>query len=558
MEKYCRDGKIFAIITLIALVLPLLSGCTPVETGFIDMLCERNSVAQYRIEGVYGESGADENNVVDENYNTDVRYTAEVNNDEGFKHITLSGVLEGVEFSEPFDYYVCGNKYYVNKNIFRYYNEHALKNMDSPSFRYYNDISYLLDELDATVLNGIDYIICDSKYDYNMNMNMLMLMRRYVFGYNSAFDIDSVIKEVAEDVKNDIGIDNGLTAGADFLKQAYSGFDSEMISEIQNGYSLNIGAERFVDTLVNLSEYTYANREEIYNYISYYNNLLFDSIPCPDEATRQIIESLRASHTVDKDDFMEFAEVFRNETGYDSDFFDDRAETADLANGSYLSYSISKDGSAYKTVQRALNSAKYSYKKYCTQQLYHEKIQTPESVAPSLPSNAIGSQDYKNNYTETKGRINPCIAVEMYANTSVYQNNYYTVLSDENGNPLLYGSIYDVNNILIYKNGDTERSNIFWTTDNNDRICFSLRDIAEMFGEQIEWNESTETASIRRGDELIPMEGYYSSYIQGYRTYCYDKYWIPIREFEKLGYKIEYIETIKSYGKHIKINIIKP
>ncbi len=65
----------------------------------------------------------------------------------------------------------------------------------------------------------------------------------------------------------------------------------------------------------------------------------------------------------------------------------------------------------------------------------------------------------------------------------------------------------------------------------NNYNYFPLRQIAEMFGEQVAWDKNAEKAYVIRGTQKIDMTGF----LQNGRTY------VKLRDFEKLGYLIDYV-----------------
>jgi hypothetical protein len=67
------------------------------------------------------------------------------------------------------------------------------------------------------------------------------------------------------------------------------------------------------------------------------------------------------------------------------------------------------------------------------------------------------------------------------------------------------------------------------------RTYLPLRLIAETFNENVGWNARTRRAYIERNGETIDMTG---TIING-RTY------VKIRDFEKLGYQIDWYEIVK-------------
>lgn len=62
------------------------------------------------------------------------------------------------------------------------------------------------------------------------------------------------------------------------------------------------------------------------------------------------------------------------------------------------------------------------------------------------------------------------------------------------------------------------------------RLYVPLRSITETLGEKVTWDQNAKKAYIVRGDDQIDMTGI----LKDSRTY------IKVRDFEKLGYKVDY------------------
>ncbi len=64
------------------------------------------------------------------------------------------------------------------------------------------------------------------------------------------------------------------------------------------------------------------------------------------------------------------------------------------------------------------------------------------------------------------------------------------------------------------------------------RIYLPLRYVCEAFGEEVSWDDASKTAYIVRGTEKIEMTGILSN----------SKTMIKVRDFEKLGYKVDFVQ----------------
>jgi hypothetical protein len=80
----------------------------------------------------------------------------------------------------------------------------------------------------------------------------------------------------------------------------------------------------------------------------------------------------------------------------------------------------------------------------------------------------------------------------------------------------------------------------------NNRIYLPLRAIGELCGESISWDSTRKKAVIERGDQ--------KTYVTGYLDTTLGKTYVMIRDFEKLGYFVDY-EIDSANG--AKITLIK-
>lgn len=550
MKKRRCCVRFLSVFCVLSVIATILSGCTPEEIGFIDLINERNSASQYRIEGIYGESS---DRYSEYNYDsvTDIRYIAEINRDADYMHITINGKISGVEFSEPFDYYVSGKKYYINKNIMRYNNAVLLSRNEqqlanSRRSNKHNDVSYLLDELDNTVLKNVDYIMVDLSGNNWEIIPMESYPSTNIFNVINGipFDMDEEFMRGDENKKNVLKSAD-YEVWENYLNEAYSGFTTDMITEIPNGYKLEAGPERLEDTTINFAQYLYPHIEEIYNSWVYYMNMFLDSIPCSDDETRQIVEKLRNESIPEKDEFLSFAQKLQENNSYE------RKGSYRSSWDEYVSYSVTKENNTYQTVQRFIEVYNKA-EKPVTKQIYHEKNQTAVEVTPEPPRDYIGGDEYDTIYEETRRQINPPTAMEICS--TIWDINHPSpCVRDENGTPILSRLPMYPDYKLIYKNGDIKRINALYIYENNNgNLCIPINNVAKAFDEEVVWDENSQTEAIKRGDEIITFDGVWYSPVPELSFYI-----IPVREFEKLGYTVEYIETKKEDCKDIKINIIK-
>lgn len=550
------------LIVLIAATAVFMTGCTEDEIAVLNLINESQSLTQYRIDGVYGVNSSD----VTKFRNDDIQYTYEVNvSNGGYMHLKINGTLNNFVLKEPLEFYSYDNKLYISKNLLRYLNN--AKQLDNE-----NDLTYLLDELDATVLKDTDFLVCEG------NEDPLSFVFALISKFDKTLDFMSLNMGAAKNLSQDLidKVDYNKSA-IRFLTDAYEGFESETVSKIDGGYQITFGMSRLFDTLTNFAEYTYSHRDEIYEKNVYYTNLFYDSLPCPDYETLEKIEKLRAADLPDEQKFIKDTDELYNLFHYGSQFFNSKEYVMDYIGGNYFSYSITKNGGSYEKIERGLitftdpNDENHSE----NTQLYHEQTKTPTNVNVNLPQHAINYSDYSIESEAAKNRINPCVGLEIETEVILDNSRTHNVFVNDSFGNIIYTCRYPKYK-LILKNGNIEYMDMTKTDDNiytTDRyteygysifsddsgsLYLPLRNYAKALGEEVVWDENTETASIRRGNELITIDGFLLR--PGYADN--DLYFCRIREFEKLGYTIQYIEDDReseypNIWKNVIIRIMK-
>lgn len=538
-----KNLKIFLVFAIMFSAALFTTGCTEDEKSMINMMSDYNNISQYQLEGVYGVECD-----FDENLKNDIHYTCKIDETPGNEYIymKLSGTLEGVEIKEPIEFYAYADKIYVHKNILRYKNDARNK--------YTSDLTYLLDELDETSFKDVDFLVCEAGNDlYKQAPDIIFNIigrKRLIW---SPFGGTSVL---THGLFTDSDYNDSLTK---FLIDSYNEFDSETVTQVDNGYQLAFGASRLFDTIINFAEYTYANRDEIYDKQIYYKNLFYDSIPCPDDETRAKIETLRSRDVPSREAFDREIDYFYKTYKYGGEFFEEKDEFMQCFDGSYANYAITENDGIYNEVVRALIAASDFDDESKTMQYYRGQTKTPMDISIELPQRIIGYNEYYTEAELVKKRINPriglCIEVELlqdlrYARQALYSESFKNIY---------YASRYPKYKIIL-KNGDfeyidftKETENIYESpryfeygytllSDETGNLYLPLRNYAKALGEDVIWDESTETVSVKREDTLIPIDGFL--FRPGYAND--DLFFCRIREFEKLGYKIKYTEDLSN------------
>ena len=171
-----------------------------------------------------------------------------------------------------------------------------------------------------------------------------------------------------------------------------------------------------------------------------------------------------------------------------------------------------------------------SYKQVIDSEIVYENVSmgklssitilTPKNVEKvPVTGNTITLEEMEKAYTKAENKVNPVQKVEIqwYADSISTEFIKYRL----NGN-------YDF---------DFQPYTII-----EGRIYLPLRYISESFGEEVDWDNVNKKAYVIRGEQKIDMTG----------VLVDSKTMVKIRDFDKLGYKIDYVNVD---GKSIAIII---
>ncbi len=289
----------------------------------------------------------------------------------------------------------------------------------------------------------------------------------------------------------------------EYLTKAFKGFDSKLITKTKNGYSLSLDQKSSMEFIRSLINYLSENKETVFDEtIKFLPKLveITDYEIMTEEDKEELISSLESGRQ-QVYDVIEQAKSF-----IESEEFEEHFDSYDeIIGDSSTTYDIYKEKGSYKIVTKAESTLEdlYTIKATSTTEL------TPKTVKKgSAPDKAIPLEDVEKEYKKIEDRINPIEKIELewyddYDNTA-YINKYR-------------------------RNGKAEWDFQTYTII-EDRIYLPLRYIGESFGEEVDWDNENKKAYVIRGEERIDMTG----------VLLDSKTMIKIRDFEKIGYKIEY------------------
>ena len=317
--------------------------------------------------------------------------------------------------------------------------------------------------------------------------------------YIEVWTIDREYYKYAEDVE----YDELRNAIQEYLAKAFKGFDSKLISKTKNGYSLSLNQKSSMECIKSLINYLSENKETVFDETINFLPRFFE-ITDYEIMTEEDKEELISSLESGRQQFYNIIE--QAESFIESEEFEEHFYTYDeIIGGSETTYDIYKEKDIYKIVTKAEGTLEdlYAGKLLSTTEL------TPKTVKKaSALREAVSFGEVEKEYRRIEDRINPVEKVELEW-WSDYDDTAY---------------------VSKYRRSGKVEWDYQPYTIIEGRIYLPLRYIGEAFGEEVDWDNGNKKAYIIRGEERIDMIG----------VLVDSKSMIKIRDFEKLGYKIEY------------------
>mgnify|MGYP000934299951 CR=1 FL=1 len=322
---------------------------------------------------------------------------------------------------------------------------------------------------------------------------------------------DELSREFSEITDEDVSYAQMQEYAYEYLTNAFKGFDSKLIKKIQNGYSFELTRESTFEFARSLVEYLDKNRDTVFDEtINYLENIyaLIVEEEFSEEEKAAAITEIKESRQ-DFDDFVDEAVLFMEESK-------ELELSTYMYDGSTLNMEITKGKTTYKQEVEA----EIIYGGISMGSMLSTTTITPKDVEKTpVKGNTITLDEIEKAYARAENKVNPVQKIEIQ----------------------WYPDSFDTEVIKHRLNGNYDFDFQPYTII-EDRIYLPLRYIGEAFGEEVEWDNENKKAYVVRGEEKIDMTGV----LVDSRTM------IKIRDFDKLGYKIDYVNVD---GKSIAIII---
>jgi copper amine oxidase-like protein len=317
---------------------------------------------------------------------------------------------------------------------------------------------------------------------------------------NDLKDVDYILLTDLGDVYNDMSYKEMSDSGYDYLTKAFKGFDSKIITKTSKGYSIELSSENALTFIQNLFTYLYENKTIVFDEtVSYVKNLYsnMEVEGFTEEDKQEMFVELEES----REDFYEFideAALFLASGELDT--------YIDMIEDSKIKSEIYKEGKKY--IEK--DEVKIVYEGIEMGSLVSETIIFPEIIEKTqIEGNIVEVEKLEGLLNTAEDKINPIQKMEL----EWYPGDEDAMVTSTR---LEGNTDFDIQPYTII----------------DGRIYLPLRYIGEAFGEEVSWEDATKTAYIVRGAEKIEVTGILFN----------SKTMIKVRDFEKLGYKVEFVQ----------------
>ena len=528
MQKM-KHKKLIAAAMALMLAASALAGCGASDLGFFSLYNEMSELNSVTISGD-----------LEIEYNPGAMYSYYYSyiEDEPIKlKFSVSG---DVEYSGLSDLY-------LDLKI-----KYGIDSKDTPheaNLRFFNNVLYMPAEdyielmIEMKRQDGMSDRMCNSlknaflkrsgEYDYVILADTADIYRYLAFS-GAAMYAEEIIAE-GEEIQQLL---------YDTLMEAFSGFNSGVTKPISNGYAIEITPETAVGFIDNLYKYVMENKARIHKELI----KLYDSLQ------EYSVETEPGDYEYDED--YEFDEDYDNDY-YDYDqwyplgsiasdkaYYDEMIDGISeayklfgpweheyyklLFKGSHLNMQLTKNGGKYtqgvdmdlQYRGKPLFSMKGSISQTINNDIEQETAQT---------SNPVSLDDLDTLINKTEKEINYVKKAEL----SWWKWSYYDKEETSRWTSVSFELVEGRNSdyMEMYNEGGT--------------VYVPMRRMLEWFAEEVTWDNAVKKAYVLKAGEKIEMDG----------KIIDDKMYIRVREFEKLGYTVDY-KYDAEWGEHT-VSIIK-
>ncbi len=459
-----------SLLIAVLMLFSMLTGCSVNELGYLNLSGEINNLKQYgfktstQVEISKMITGGEKNSKIDLEISGDANIE-DLN--AMYLNMDIKVKIDGKGNNEPVKLIIADNTIYVSKNVIT----EALRLQEEFGEDEYSPlvVEKLLQELKDT-----DYIVISEMDD--------------VYGSFSYKEDYTVLVESAKE----------------YLKSAFKGFDSKLITKTSNGYTVELTAESAVTFVERLVKYISENKKLVFDETIKYLEKIYAAIE---------IEGMEGS--------VEAAEVMAEFEGMREDFYagidevaaylekGEQKEIVEMLDRSYIKNELYKKGSVYgQNIEGEL-----VFDGIIAGNIKSKSEMTAKTIKiGSVAGKTITIEELEDLYNVLENKYNPVETIEV-SWYSWYEPGDEAEVSKYRADGK-YSWGYQSYVIL------------------EERVYLPLRYIGETFGEDVQWDNEGRKAYVVRGSEKIDMTGVL---VDG-------KTMVKVRDFEKLGYKIDFVQ----------------
>lgn len=367
--------------------------------------------------------------------------------------------------------------------------------------------------VDRELLISVVRLVCE--YETVMSNEKLNLLEERLnkeLGTYAYIQLTDFAEIDVEDVKIMNGMNEATKIFEGFFKELFSDFDSKLVSKDGNAYVITLTPENSLSLFKNLLSYVETNIDRIYDsvltIIPTFKGTIVEEILITSGESEDVLSYVVNDLTENREEYilgvkqgiLEITQSLLEEKEY-IDY------GLQVLKGTELKSSLEKKGNQYIEKESFVLNIEGQKVLSVTSDIAYTKIDIKAKDYSNLTY--ISIDDFGTIANRVQYKVNPVEYMEIqYYN---YSDSASAELTRIEGTE---SSWFDYRII-------------------DDRIYLPLRKICEYFGEDVYWDNEEHKAYIVRGEDKIDMTG----------TIIEDRTFIKMRDFEKLGYTLDWKDT---------------
>ena len=308
-------------------------------------------------------------------------------------------------------------------------------------------------------------------------------------------------------------------AAFNFIETAFSGFTTGTVSKVNGGYQISLNGEQSKKLIADMLQYFIDNIDTVMTAYSDYMKVIVSNMNLSDAERAEMNASFETLFAKENR-VMATAGLAAAKQAF---IQADQEGYLDILDGFQYKAVIKKAGTGY--AQSEDMSLKDGSKNVISLKSNAEVVM--QDVTISMPQKGISFEDFDKSMNTLENKYNPVTSATIeWWNDDTEDDLAFLTYARNGSSPLASADKYDSEPYFI----------------TNGSSYLPLRSISEAFGETVTWDQAAKKAYVVRDGKQIAVTGV----LKDGKTY------IKVRDFEKLGYTVEY-----SYEKESTIHTVK-